>query len=169
MAKTKNVEDDFVQENVIASTTKPIQPFALKPITDVQEEDDDEGMLFYDDDEDDAGKGEEQHKGNDELDDIGDDDIYADDELEQSAKETKPPKKSGILFEADDDDNGMDDPFFGGANMFFNKMKKLEPTLFRTKKEGKFDSYARACPSQSSRHPVILTKEELDTMDEAAY
>ena len=161
MAKTKNVEDDFVQENVIASTTQPIQPFALKPITDVQEEDDDEGMLFYDeeDDDDEAGTG----KGDDMLDDVGDDD-----DLEASGTETKPPKKSGLLFQ-DDDGGDDDDPFFGGASMFFNKMKKLEPTLFRTKKEGKFDSYARACPSQSSRHPVILTKEELDTMDEAAY
>jgi len=165
MAKTKNIEDDFVQENVIASTTQPIQPFALKPITDVQDEDGDgdEGMLFFDDDDEDgagAGKGEEEYK---EEDGIGDG-IYADDdEPEQLAK---PPNKPGLLFQ--DDDDG-DDPFFGGANMFFNKMKKLEPTLFRTKKEGKFDSYARTCPSQSSRQPVILTKEELDTMDEAAY
>ena len=166
MAKTKNIEDDFVQENVIASTTQPIQPFALKPITDVlEDEDGDEGMLFFDDDEDDAGAGDgagvEDAEG---ADGFGEDD----DEQEPSAKETKPPTKPGLLFQDDDDGDG-DDPFFGGANMFFNKMKKLEPTLFRTKKEGKFDSYARTCPSQSSRQPVILTKEELDTMDEAAY
>ncbi len=166
MAKTKNVEDDFVQENVIASTTQPIQPFTLKPITDTQDEGDDEGMLFYDDEEDEGegegdGAGEEDAEG---ADGFGEDD----NEQEPSAKETKPPTKPGLLFQ-DDDDDGNDDPFLGGASMFFNKMKKLEPTLFRTKKEGKFDSYARACPSQSSRHPVILTKEELDTMDEAAY
>lgn len=157
MAKTKNVEDDFVQENVIAATTQPIQPFALKPITDVQETDDgDEGMLFFDEDEDEDHV--EEGMG------VGDDD-----DLEPSPAETKAPNKPGLLFQDDEDGDDDDNPFFGGASMFFNKMKKLEPTLFRTKKEGKFDSYARACPSQSSRQPVILTKEELDTMDEAAY
>ena len=166
MAKTKNIEDDFVQENVIAATAQPIQPFALKPITDVMEEDDgDEGMLFFDDDEDDVGAGVDAGDGEGEYKSMG---IGDDDELEQSATETKPPNKLGLLFQDDGDGDG-DDPFFGGASMFFNKMKKLEPTLFRTKKEGKFDSYARTCPSQSSRQPVILTKEELDTMDEAAY
>jgi hypothetical protein len=70
--------------------------------------------------------------------------------------------------ENDDSDEDVSNLFKmnGGTKLFFNKMKKLEPTLFRTKKEGMYESYARLCPSSSSRQPVILTDEEKKQLDD---
>lgn len=48
---------------------------------------------------------------------------------------------------------------------FFRKMQERDPVLFLTKKEGKFDLYSRACPSDVKRQPVILTDEEKARID----
>jgi len=90
-------------------------------------------------------------------------------------------EEEGIIFEEEDSDeeeepkqtagaeplNGeiFDDKPFKKNKIFFNKMKKLEPRLFLNKREGNFDSYARLCPTNTNRQPVILTKEEKETID----
>ena len=91
-----------------------------------------------------------------------DDENDESDESDDNASETS---NNALLFSDDDDD----DDLMVGGNTFFDKMKKLEPTLFRVKKEGKYESYARICPNQSSRQPVILTKDELDNIDVNTY
>tara|TARA_B110000879_G_C11182879_1_gene519469 strand:- start:7 stop:5559 length:5553 start_codon:yes stop_codon:yes gene_type:complete len=138
--KTDNLP---VHDNVITiNKTNNIQPFTLHNISN-EDEDDGEGILFEDEDED-----ESQH-------------------ITEPETETE---TEGLLFDNDDDEDEDDDELFvGGGSVFFDKMKNLEPSLFRTKKEGKFSSYARICQNQSSRQPVILTKEELDNIDKDSY
>ena len=50
-------------------------------------------------------------------------------------------------------------------NIFFDRLKSRDPSLFLTKEEGKFNSYSRICPSQYKRQPVILTNEEKEKID----
>ena len=55
---------------------------------------------------------------------------------------------------------------------FFSRMKKLDPVLFLTKKEGKYNAYSRLCPSNVRRQPVIITdaeKEKIDREHPGAY
>ena len=49
-------------------------------------------------------------------------------------------------------------------NYFQNKIAEKEPTMILTEKQGKFNAYSRACPSSDRRQPIILTKEELDSI-----
>jgi len=49
-------------------------------------------------------------------------------------------------------------------NYFQNKIAEKEPTLILTEKQGKFNAYSRACPSSDRRQPIILTKDELDSI-----
>jgi len=46
------------------------------------------------------------------------------------------------------------------------RMETYDPTLFKTIKNDKFNSYSRICPANVRRQPVILTKEELDKIEE---
>jgi len=58
------------------------------------------------------------------------------------------------------------------SKYFSNKLKRLEPTLILTRKEGQYDAYSRACPNQFNRQPVIITDEEkqrIDETDRGAY
>ena len=131
-----------------------IQPYQLKkdiPQIEEDEDDDDDGLLFMDSDEEDddeedddeEDEGEEENNENNEKDEL----------IEQAKTALNNTKYSGGA----------------GSNVFFNKLKSLEPDLFRSKKEGKYDSYNRTCPNQSSRQPVILTKDELDKIDPSTY
>jgi hypothetical protein len=54
-------------------------------------------------------------------------------------------------------------------NIFFKRLKKRDPSLFLTKKEGKYDSYSRICPSNTNLQPVILTDEELAEINPSSY
>jgi hypothetical protein len=51
-------------------------------------------------------------------------------------------------------------------NYFQDKISEKEPTLILTEKQGKFNAYSRVCPSADRRQPIILTKEELDKVNE---
>ena len=149
MVSKNKIEKLPLHDNVIAvNNTNNIQPFTIHNISNDDDDDDDDEGIFFDDDN------TEQ--------------ITVEENENETDNENENEK---LLFDdADDDDDDDDDELFiGGASVFFDKMKKLEPTLFRTKKEGKFESYARVCPSQSSRQPVILTKEELDNLDKDSY
>lgn len=50
-------------------------------------------------------------------------------------------------------------------NLFLNRLKKREPTLFLEKTEGNFDRYSRLCLSNYSRQPIILTDQEKERID----
>jgi len=156
MAETSKVEDITIQEPIIAVSSKGNHQHTLQSssitellVADVDDDadvaDDADGIFFDDDDDDDDDDDNSPKKvANGSIDD------------------------NALLFQ-DDSESDDDNLFVGGNRSFFDKMKKHEPTLFRTKKDGRYDSYARVCPSQSNRQPVILTKEELDAMDENSY
>ena len=146
MAKTAKVEDKSIHEPIVAINSTIVQPYSLKPAGDIvndinQDDNDDDDGIFYQDDDNDTSIIESKNKGDD----------YS------------------LLFQDNSDGEGDDDNLFLGGSKFLDKMKKLDPTLFRTKKDGRYDSYARACPAVSNRQPVILTKDELDAMDESSY
>jgi len=46
------------------------------------------------------------------------------------------------------------------------RMETYDPTLFKTIKNDKFNAYSRICPANVRRQPVILTKEELNKIQE---
>jgi len=50
-------------------------------------------------------------------------------------------------------------------NLFLNRLKKREPTLFLEKTEGNFDRYSRLCLSNYNRQPIILTDQEKKRID----
>jgi len=50
-------------------------------------------------------------------------------------------------------------------NLFLNRLKKREPTLFLEKTEGNFDRYSRLCLSNYNRQPIILTDQEKERID----
>jgi len=163
MAETSKVEDITIQEPIAEVSSKGIHSYSLQSSNITTQIDDD----IADDIDDDI------------ADDIDDDGIFFDDDDDDDDddNDSNSPKKitkdsledDALLFQDDSDSDNDDNLFVGGNRNFFDKMKKLEPTLFRTKKDGRYDSYARVCPSQSNRQPVILTKDELDTMDETSY
>jgi len=47
-------------------------------------------------------------------------------------------------------------------NVFEQKLQQYDPTLFLTKKQGKFKPYSRTCASNLRKQPVLLTKEEFE-------
>jgi len=47
-------------------------------------------------------------------------------------------------------------------NVFEQKLQQYDPTLFLTKKQGKFKPYSRTCASNYRKQPVLLTKEEFE-------
>ena len=56
----------------------------------------------------------------------------------------------------------------GRKNIFMKRLKEREPRLFTNSGKKNFQSYARACPWQFKKVPVILTskeKEEIDKID----
>ena len=53
-------------------------------------------------------------------------------------------------------------------NPFLKRLQKRDPTLFATNPTGRFSGYSTSC-QPVSRHPVILTQEEMDKMPEGSY
>ncbi len=51
-------------------------------------------------------------------------------------------------------------------NLFLSKMKRIEPTLFLSEDDGKFNAYSKLCQASRQRQPIILTQEEKDKIDE---
>jgi len=139
-------------------------------VFDVEDEDeeDDEGIVFEDEDEDEDDEPEEE-------DDEG---IVFDVEDEDQDDEDENDDE-GIVFDEDENEDEQDDKekLTGGEDelldnapfkknkLFFDKMKKNEPTLFLTKSEGKYDSYSRICPTNVNLQPILLTKVEKDKID----
>ena len=60
------------------------------------------------------------------------------------------------------DITGMD---ITNPNPFYKKLLNLDPKLYLTKDDGKYNAYARSCPWNKRRQPVILTKQEKENID----
>jgi hypothetical protein len=157
-------------ENVILPSVQPIRTIQVDELRKMEDQDeiesDDETGLFFEDDDDDEVDDEVD---DDDVDDAVDNEAVVDNEdneaagFEDDADDSDEKEKEEETLSDDEADN-----FFnmnGGSKTFFKKMKELEPTLFRTKKEGQYESYARLCPSSSNRQPVILTEEEKQQID----
>ena len=87
---------------------------------------------------------------------------------ERSRKTISKTKSKTEKEEEEDDDEEIDAMLqdidgmsLTNPNPFFEKMKKKDPALFLTKKDGKFKAYSRICPSNLRRQPVILTDKEM--------
>lgn len=122
---------------------------------DNEEDDDDDGIFFTEFDED-----EDEDKEEDYGSDINNDNKN-NNEIADAQEETQKE-------DSDDDDDDINFFTKGGerknssGTFFYNKLKKYEPTLFKKESEG---MYAKICPSQSNRQPVILTNEEKEAID----
>ena len=61
---------------------------------------------------------------------------------------------------------GLTDPNLDGKPIsILNRLQSHDPSLFISKKQGKYESYSRMCPSNIDRQPVSLTKEEKENID----
>jgi len=102
------------------------------------------------------------------------------DEIKESDLENPNIKLTEGKEEEEEDEGLIFDEFDGGAalngsmldgkpfkkkDIFFNKMKRLEPKIFSVKSDGNFGSYAQICPSNYNKQPVILTQAEKDEID----
>ena len=151
-------KQDIETENVVAvetDETKSYRPNVTGIIQELREDADEEDGIFFDEDEDEF-EDEGEDEGEDEAQDEDEDEADAKDEAEDE--------------DEDEDDNESIDLFTGGAKkekssgtFFYNKLKKLEPALFKEDSDGE---YARICPAQSNRQPVILTEEEKQLIDQ---
>jgi hypothetical protein len=91
----------------------------------------------------------------------------SDEEEEEEEEEKTPPKKNDNKPPAPRITNFVRDiNNMSLRNYFQDKISEKEPTLILTEKQGKFNAYSRVCPSADRRQPIILTKEELDKINE---
>jgi hypothetical protein len=121
-----------------------------------EEEEEEEGILFEEEEED-EGEEEEEEEGI----------LFEEEEEEEGEEEETPPKKGGGRRKKGEVVEKVQPEVkeIAPSKFFFNKMKKLEPTLFLTQKEGQYKSYAIACPVNINRQPVIITDEEKNKID----
>lgn len=167
LTSARPVKPSVQIENVIVANIPQVQPIQFGDLKmgsdeDMEESDEESGLFFEDEDEDEEDVGDimEEESPDDDgklLIDNDDDDAQPESVSEPSAVEQIP--------EEEEEELGSFFKMNGGSKVFFKKMKELEPTLFRTKKEGQYDSYARLCQSSSNRQPVILTDEEKQKID----
>ena len=160
--KTKQ---DVETENIVIVESDDATKYVPVPVVglveEMKEEDEDEveddGIFF--------GEDEEEYEEEDGTDELFENRPKEEEELEEKDDEEEEEE------EKDDDEEEEDsiDIFKGGekkdkssGTFFYNKIKKLEPILFRGDMEG---SYAKICPAQSNRQPVILTEQEKEEID----
>ena len=114
---------------------------------DNEEEDDEDGdfIFFEEEDEEDepdeAGEEEAKEKSDEEL-------GQEEEDMDGGAKKT-----AVVVKEKEN------------ANIFYNKMLRLEPKIILSRKEGQFNAYSRTCPANVNRQPIILTNAEKDRID----
>jgi len=119
---------------------------------------DDDFSLMSDEDED-----EDEDKVEDDVEDKVEDE----DEVEDEDK-----KMFGGNDSPETDDEDLEIDITGKklrtskGNIFFDKLNKLEPTLYLQKIDNKkFNQYSRMCPFSDRRQPIILTDKELEKID----
>lgn len=100
----------------------------------------------------------------------------SEDKIEEGNDNPSPVEKNNVEKSYDSptekEDLNLDGMRIGNPSYFFTRMKEREPVLVLSKKEGKYDAYARACPANIDRQPVILTpaeKEEIDKNHPGSY
>jgi hypothetical protein len=80
-------------------------------------------------------------------------------ESEDEIENPSPPsQKGGILTDANLD---------GRPISFLERLQSREPSLFLSKKQGKYDTYSRMCESNLKRQPVVLTDDEKKEIDKS--
>ena len=95
-------------------------------------------------------------------------DSETDSETESDAEEQSPDSgaaavgREGGVVEGDVDVSGMK---LLNPNPFSLLLQEREPSLFRSRKDKTTYSYARSCPSNNKRQPVILTTDEKARID----
>lgn len=95
--------------------------------------------------------------------------IMYDESEEEDTPEESPEKMSGGNDEEESSKQLVPDGMsLKNPNPFLKRLQKRDPTLFFTNPTGKFSGYSTSC-QPVSRHPVILTQEEMDKMPEGSY
>jgi len=188
----KGDKEDDEDDGLMPIEDEEIEDIGLMPIEDYEYDDDeDDGMMPMD--EEDEEDEEDQNDENEENIEQGD--INPIEETENEENENDDESEGMVPMEEDEQDEDADELDVeqeelpeeeseemqkiqqkGGAKgslpedikpakLFNDKLKRLEPTLILTRKEGKYDSYSRACPVAVNRQPVILTDAEKQNID----
>lgn len=142
---------------------KPLLYKDFEPVIDDEDNEDDSGFMI-DDEGEDEDEDEDDNKDDDEDDDgfmIDDDDEY---EYEEDDKSHMVGGNPTIVT----DDIKLNGFRIKNPSYFFTRIKKREPQLILSKRDGKYDAYARACPANLNKQPVILTDEEKRNIDETS-
>ncbi len=158
---TKKKETDEKIDNVILTDIDDPTTIKVKSLDIVKElvneeedykDDDNNQYIFFSNEDDDDQESENVvHSPNSEV----EEENFEDDKV--------------VLSDDEDDDDDEMALFKGGiktdkgsGTIFFNKLKKLESSIFVDESNG---AYAKICPAQSNRQPVILTQEEKENID----
>tara|TARA_B100000424_G_scaffold10139_1_gene7607 strand:- start:8886 stop:14396 length:5511 start_codon:yes stop_codon:yes gene_type:complete len=153
--KDEEGENLIISENISDFAYKKNITGIIQSKKDIDDDDDDDDGIFFNDDDDEMEEEEQEEQ------DFGN---------ENESQNDNSIEKEPSVQKEDDEDSDEDINFFtkGGerknssGTFFFNKLKKLEPTIFKKESEG---MYAKICPSQSNRQPVILTQQEKEAID----
>ena len=145
--KRKTIQSDEETILIVPSVNK------LTVTEDVNDEpfddEDDDGFIFFDDDEENGEEDDDEENDEEDDDEENETNEEDEDELTGGAK-----KKTAFIAEEK-----------ANANVFYNKMRRLEPKIILARKEGQFNAYSRTCPANTNRQPVILTNEEKQRID----
>lgn len=136
---------ESVPASVPASAPASVAPASVAPASEPSSKQSEEsGVVFSDDDDDEEGvvfsDDDDSQEGGD------DDDMYMNNEDDEKYKANP---------------TGMS---LNNPNPFLKRMKQRDPTLFLTKKTGKYKTYSSSC-QPINRQPVILTDEEKRKID----
>ena len=74
---------------------------------------------------------------------------------------------AGLYSDSDEETDNLPALKLTNPNPFLKKLQDLEPGIFIKKvQKGKYSAYTGICPGSDGRHPVILTNEELQRLNE---
>jgi hypothetical protein len=106
--------------------------------------------------------------------DTDDSDYEETDEEEEEEEEEEEDKEVAIGPSASESESDSDDGVYGnldniklkGANNYFiNKISSREPYLFAKRGKGKTFSFAKTCPANAGKTPVLITTQEKEVID----
>lgn len=163
----KNQPSVFVNKDVINEVTKPIESKRSNVVplqfhrAELEEHEEDyiDGLDQIDDinQEEQSSNGDfidlEEEENSDSI--VSDD--FIDLEEEEYNESDSSEQTGGVLSDAKLD---------GQPISFLERLQTREPTLFLSKKDGKYETYSRMCESNLKRQPVILNEEEKKNIDE---
>lgn len=127
----------------------------IELIEDEEDEEDEEGIIFFDEefDEDEGDEDEIEMTIEENTDDNNGEDATENTNNEVEEETEGGAKKTFITEETEP------------SNVFYNKMRRLDPELILARKEGQFKAYSRTCPANVNRQPIILTNDEKNHID----